>query len=183
MKSPLCSSSLSNPPEVNQYSDSYKHPLAFLRKFSNETKENSDEHLTVNCFSVNLPTVFRKYKCQTFGAKILMQIFKPFLSKVPPHFVHHALGSFFLQNGSGAKQKEEREGSRHAHQGRSLFLSSTNPLVSSFVLRIARPQGARARARALPRSCAQTDQRARAEVRSCCAEVGAASLVVGGRNG
>lgn len=115
MKSPLCSSSLSNPPEVNQYSDSYKHPLAFLRKFSNETKENSDEHLTVNCFSVNLPTVFRKYKCQTFGAKILMQIFKPFLSKVPPHFVHHALGSFFLQNGSGAKHKEGREGSRHAH--------------------------------------------------------------------
>ena len=111
MKSPLCSSSLSNPPEVNQYSDSYKHPLAFLRKFSNETKENSDEHLIGNCFSVNLPTAFRKYKCQTFGAKILMQIFKPFLSKVPPHFVHHALGSFFLQNGSGAKQKEGREGS------------------------------------------------------------------------
>lgn len=144
MKSPLCPSRLSNPPEINRYSESHKYPLAFLRKFSNQTKENSDEHLIGNCFSVNLPTVFSKYKCQTFGAKILMQIFKPFLSKVPPHFVHHALGSFFQQNGSGAKQKEEKR-LCHAHQGRSLFLSSTNPLGPGFFVRIARPQGARAR--------------------------------------
>lgn len=105
----LMPSSLSNPPEVNRYSDSNKHPLAFLRKFSNETKENCDKHLIGNCFSLNLPTVFSKYKYQTCGAKILMQIFKPFLSKVPPHFVNHALGSLFLQDGSGANQKGGRE--------------------------------------------------------------------------
>ena len=88
-----------NPPEENQYSDSYKHPLASLQNFSKETKENSDGHLTGNCFSVNLPTAFVKYKCQSFGAKILRQIFKPFLSEVPPPFLHHALRSLFLQNG------------------------------------------------------------------------------------
>ena len=104
-----------------------------------------------------------------------MQIFKPFLSKVPPHFVHHGLGSLFLQDGSGGNQKGGREASLScALRALTFFLNQSTDPASSCAMRVLK---ARARSRALPRSCAQTDRRARAEVRSCGAEVGLPRLL------